>query len=438
MVQLNTTLPRLTDKVMNKIMPAQFSVTLTLVSADGSWRFAPLDLDATHIRQDFISNFTDDVIVTFKIAAANYHTLYQSRQGLRAILKLSFLDAHGSPQLSIPPIVKTYVATLVNPHDVSRTVTNVNLRVDPDMETTLKLFEPDAYRVRHESVSGIYRGNKLDDIIGHLANAYGLSKVHITATDNDHTWDHVLIPAYKQFKHVFDFLQHQYGVYYQGLTAYFTEGYLWVYPPFDTNPLFPTQVKIYQAKEGSYAGSPSFHTWESSDVLSVVSNHRAGNIDRSINDSENTGTAVMFTRASPEVDGIVSQNSGVLTYNQDTAIVIRRTTPNLTEDGKHFMRYAHQTDNIQHLTSHLAEMQHIETTITWDMAVPFQIKPGQLITYYSDENGKTVSRTGQVSRSYYKITRASGSGRINGKVVFECQGYLTLRLSPTAQVVSST
>ena len=434
----SSTMTSLLGSVMSSTSPAQFMVGLTLVSDDGSWTYEPMAIESFVVSQEFYEGFCDDVTLGFHISSKDYSELFNNRHGLRGVLTLTFLTSLSQISLQTKPMVRKYIVTLIDPRDPKMSMVNVNARVSPDTQVTLKLFEEQAYKVRRMSVSGGYINTDLSSVIGHLFNSYGLTNAHLTTVDNPHVFTQVVLPGAIEFHEVFGYLQSRYGVYNQGMAAYYTNGSLWVYPPFDTNPLFPTQVRLYQAAQGSYAAAPSFHKWETTDVLSIVTNGQPAVVDHSVNDSENNGTAITFLRAAPEVDGIISQSStGVLTYNQDSVITVRRATPNLTTPDEHYTRYAHQTDNIQQLTSHLSEKQHMEITVQWSMAVPFYLQPGQLVTYYSDENGKVVKRTGQTRKAVYITTRAPGGGRLNGRVVHQCHAALTLHLCPTPQVVSN-
>lgn len=436
MADTSSTLRQSIAEVMGVSTPSQFRVSIVLTNDNGTMdAYSPIEINRMTIDQQFYEKFTDDIYVNFKIASRDYHTLYVNRQGLRATLTLSFTDVMGYPSKASTPIVKQYVATLVDPKDMSKSTPDLQHRVVPDMELTLKLFDSDAYRLRHQGISGIYHDTQLPVVLGHILNTYGIAKSHIAPGVNTHTFPHVVVPGLHEFSTVFGYLQKYYGVYDLGLASYITDSTLWIFPPFDTNPVYPTHLRVYQAIVGAYAGAPSYHRQMDDTTLSIVLNNMPQVNDHAYRDSEHAGTAAMILRASPEIDGIVSQNSGVLTYNQDSSMIIRRSNPNLVEPDKHFVRYLGQTDNIQQVTSHLAAKQYVEASIQWSMAIPFKITPGQATTYFHDENGVTKSRTGQVRRIHYDITRASNGGRRSGTVVHQCHASVVLHLDPNEQTV---
>jgi hypothetical protein len=60
-------------------------------------------------------------------------------------------------------------------------------------------------------------------------------------------------------------------------------------------------------------------------------------------------------------------------------------------------------------------------------ADPFQLDPCHKVTYYYDQNGKMVGKSGIMEKAVYKISRMQ---QMNAKHLYGCVGAITLRLSP--------
>ncbi len=424
----NTTLAAAISAVMQQSTPAQYGLSIMLISSSNtSYTFTPTVIETMLIAQDYIGEYTDTIQMEFRISTADYADLFDQIQNLMAVLTITYLTYDARPALSIPPIQRQYKVTVVNPKDVRKQVVDAHLRTTPDNLICIKLIEPVVYPIRQIRIHGIYQSTTLSGVCRHIAQSLNIKNLQMVPLDNTHQYDHVTIPPFKDISNIYLWLHSTYGLYMKGVNFYFTNNRLYIYAPFDTTPTFPNAVTIYQAEEGAYAGATSFHKLSGNDI-EIVSNSRPTSQDLSQAGSENRGTAMMFLRASTLVDGIVNVDpTNGAQFNPDAAISVRLNTANLVDSSNQNSYYGKATDNPFSLASVLAERQALMTEIDWPHGIPFKLSPGGAVTYISDENSMTVKRTGIVESVRYAFGRAD---RNSATIMYVCMAKVKLRLQP--------
>lgn len=431
---LNKTLANAIAKVMNSNNDPFYNIEFKLLTTDGSLTYTPLHIEELYIGQDFIYGYGDQIKLTVPIAMSDYAKLYQVYNKLTAQLIIRSVDINGIKSTKAPILNKKYFPVFDNFKDPNKMMTDVASRVLPSPNNqTITLVEPELYHIRHMPMQGIFKDSNMAGVIAHLAANYSITNTYIQTPDNDHTYTQIVIPPYREFKDVFHLLQERYGVYMLGFNNYYTDGELYIWPTFDTDPKAPYSVRFLQADDGAYAGAPSFHNVETNG-LSVVINNSPNAQDHSLISAEHKGNSTQFLRTSTQIDGIMSQDeNGILTYNQDNVISVGLNNRRLARDGTNNSTYAHQTDNLYAVASELARDNYVSMVLNWPQARPGLIKPGSAVRYYSDENGKIGKRTGLIDSAYYMFKRGDRASTIT----YTCKGLLSARLDPNEQTVTS-
>lgn len=431
---LNKTLANAISKVMYVNNEPFYSLEFKIMSTDGTLTFTPIHVEELHIGQNFIYGYGDQIKVTFPIAMSDYAKLYAIYNKLTAQLIIKRVDINGIKSSKPPILVKKYFVVFDDLKDPTKMMTDVKSRVLPSKNNlTVTLIEPALYHIRHMPMQGIFKNSNMQGIMAHLAANYSIENTYIQTPDNDHVYGHIVIPPYKEFKDVFHHLQERYGVYMLGFNNYFTEDELYIWPTLDTNPKAPFYVKILQADDGAYAGSPAFHN-EETNGLTIVINNSPNAQDHSMISAEHRGNSAQFLRTSTQVDGIMSQDdNGLLTYNQDNVISVGLNNRRLARDDTNHSKYVHQTDNLFAVASELARDNFISMSLNWPQARPWLIKPGSAVRYYSDDNGKIGKRTGLIDSAFYMFKRGDRAS-VN---TYTCKGLLSARLDPNEQIVNN-
>lgn len=408
-------------------------ITITFLSGTDGYTYTPMRIESMYLAQDFIYGYGDQLKATLHVSMADYAELYKRYKNLVVQVIIREVDRTGV-KAKTTPMVKKFYPVFDNFKDPNKMMTDVKYRTEPAGNTiTVTLVEATLYHIRHMPVQGIFHDTDMAGIMAHIANMYQITDAYIQLPDNAHVYQQIVIPPYKEFKDVFHTLQERYGVYMLGLNNYFTEEKLYIWPIFDTTPKSTYYVKIFQADDGAYAGSSTFHRTETNG-LSIVINNSPNAQDRSLMSAESKGTSVQFLRSAAQVDGIVTQDeNGLLTYNEDNVITVGLNSDRLARDDANHSTYVHQTDNLFAIASELKRDHYVSMALIWPQAKPWLIKPGTAVRYYSDEDGKIGLRTGLVDKVLYEY-KAGDRGSV---LTYTCKATLLVRLDPTEQIVSS-
>lgn len=440
----NQALQSAIDGVLNAQSSTMSVVTLEFLSATNpTFSYSPLMINEVVIEQKFHDHedavgghYADVISATFDIASSDYAKLYDIQQDLKVIMTIQACDKNGLVKAKSPATKTTFKAMIMNARDLRKELTDVQYRTTPDTTMTVQLVEDPLYTLRLKPINVIYRAMTMSQVIRHIAASLSISKISLTAPDSDaNTFDQIYIPPYKEFGNVFEFLQQRYGVYMCGLTHYYTSGVLYVYAPYDTNAKTTNSLALYQAEQGYHVGASSFHSVTSTGDWQVVINEAPQMHDLSTASAENHGTSKMFLRAANTVDGIVSTTAaGLSEFADSSAVSINLKTANPLAGNTKNNQYTKTTDNVfaaaSELVSHHATIAHC----TWHNAVPLVITPGMAVSYFSDEAGKILKRTGICEAVTYGLTK---SARTSAGVTMLCMAHLTVRLDPTGATVTS-
>ncbi len=426
----NRILTQSIEAVMLARSPAQLLLDLTLISKSNSnFTYTPLIIDSLKINQDFAHSYTDSIIISFEIASADYANIQDNIQNLMAVLTFTSVDSIGRVVYTPAPHKLTYRATIVNPKDVRRQLSDVASRSLPDTTIELRLIEQTIYDLRHIEINGIYQTTTLAEVLTHLAQSFNFKTLHLVPPDNTHVYDHIIIPPSKGFDEVFTYLQSTYGVYMKGLNFYGSGGILYIYPPYETKPVFPQTCVVYQADDGAFAGASSFHKTTGS-TTEIVVNRESQSQDLTISAGENKGTASMFLRSSALVDGVVyvDPTTGPQ-YQSDVAATLRLQQPRLAQINAHNSSYVKATDNPFSMATSLAAGQALMLKADWAHAIPLLLQPGCAVRYSYDHNGAQLSQTGILEGAQYSLHR---NARGSFGIIYVCSGSLMFRLQPNS------
>lgn len=426
---LNSTLLKAATKVANSRDPAQFTVLAQFISeASGSkFSFYPIFIDSLRITRNYADNFADEIDLQMTVSPKDYALMQDQGQDLLCILTITYVDFHGKQVFTPAPRRIQYNAMINNPQDVRKAIPDIQEYTEPSLSLSVRLIEPTVYKLRQTKVNTVFQTVTVGQAIHCVTESFGITKLHLIEPDNSHVYDHISVGSYQGISSVYGYLQSSCGVYTKGINAYITDGCLYVYPPFETDPTYDKSLLCYQVDTGRFEGVESYHS-VSDKTVSLLVNTQPQSYDLSIAGSENVGTGFIFNRASRMTDGFTAIDSKQgAQFTDQPSLSVTLANPRTAIKGKNNLAHVPSTDNPYPYMSELAYHQASLMEVQWPKADPFQLDPCHRVIYYYDYNETMVSKTGILEKAHYAFTRQQRSG---DKFLFSCAGTLTLRLSP--------
>lgn len=430
----NTTLLKTADSIIKAQTPTQYSIKARFINsiASSTFSFYPLRIERLSINRNYAENFGDEIDLYFKISPHDYALMQDQGQNLICILTMTYLNKNRTVVQNPKPIQKQYYVSIINPADIRSMAPDVQNITTPSLDIRVRLIEKTIYDLRQIKLNTIFQNVTITQAIYAIANHFGIEKVHLTKPDNVHVYDHIPIKSYQPIAGVYPYLQKNFGVYQKGINSYVTDGVLYVYPAFDTDPDYDKSVKFYQVDLNRYAGAQSYHKTETN-LVSVVVANTPQVVDLSIAGSENVGTGFIFTKASKLVDGMSTLDSvSGAQYTEETSLAVSLKNPRTISSDSNNIIHIPPTDNPFPHMSRILSQQASLMTLKWEGADPFILDPPHKAEYMYDKNSVMYSRKGMIEKAQYEIVFTQ---KVSTYDLFSCVGLLTLRLSPNEMEV---
>lgn len=436
----NTFLQNEALNIVDSDSPTVFKLTFNMTSSsDPSYNFSPVMIGALEIDELYQKNIGDSILIHFKISDADYIELYERRHDLSGILTLEYCDNTGT-SLSPPKIsVKYYTVVLINPEDQTRNKVDAHLRIEFDGTIKLRLIETELYHLRHAKINTIYVGVTIKEVIKHATATFGIEDLYLVEPDNKYTYSHFCIPPMKSFSEFYEWLQTEYGVYMEGITTYYRDKKLYVYPPYDNKSnKFPFSLIVIQTDKGEYAGAACNHMF-SDKSLYVVTGEIVDMDDRAMIRADNVGTDISFYRSGESLDGTISvdpDDKQTVNFNPATGVTIGLNKTQLVKGKVKNTQYVGTIDNPFILASNLSAEDSLRISFSWVKAVPFAMFPGMRVSYLSDNRGILIKRSGildSISYKIFPISQAVG----NGLQLFTSIAHVVVNLNPYSETSTS-
>jgi hypothetical protein len=365
------------------------------------------------------NHFTDNVELYLQLQVLDMIKLYKNSKSLYIELMISFADLEtGREDLERGLIRKTYRVYLKDAEDILK---KYNLKQFKDVDdlnnkdkikleehntiipVVLQLIEPEMYEIRKKSLNGIFTNITIDQFIKYILKCMDISKINMVMPDNNTQYLHLYIdPEYSKFDIIFDYIQKRYGVYFNGFNYYFTNGIMYIYPPYDTNPSFRKEIlHIYRTAPRSYVGMQNYYKKEN-DNLYIVSNSDVNITKLSELGYENEGTHELFLRS----DNIINhrtQSGEKFFLNKNTICVANKKDS--IKNNTIVPSYKKPTINAYYRASSLTKKRAELVLLSWSYAMPFYLIPGHKVKIYYDDNTKIKIQNGILESVIYTFDR---------------------------------
>jgi hypothetical protein len=248
--------------------------------------------------------------------------------------------------------------------------------------------------------------------------------------DNQHVYDHLVIPPSFAFSEVFGYLQDTYGVYENGLSYYLENNTLYVYPPFDITSETTKVAHLYMDTPAGHPGGVSYHRVTDEGITEIVMQGTPTIADLSQVGGENLGTAYMFSRANKALDNYMDVDAdGNGRYTHRTSMIMSMDNARLATPGRDNIMHADRpTDNMYALRSNLVKYQAQTITCGWPHAAMGLLHPGQRIVYVHASKNHMARSKGILEAIAFDYVRQDSIG--DGEWAFTCNSKLRFRIAP--------
>lgn len=392
---LSTTLNASVEEIITSSSSNLMKIDCTLSSPNNSEFSITINkIYNLNIVQDFVDSYMDFIEIDFELTPTQYIEAIDNYQDLRCNLTISSTDKETLDKDTIldsyeykiifnekMDIFKDYNSSDLIPTD---TVAQQESHLSQRIPVTAQLVDPETYELRKRQFNFILRSCTVEDVLHFIANLLGISKVHIVTPDNTTLYNNFIIPPMLNFSNIFTYIHEKYGIYDEGLTYYYSDSVLYVYPIYKTEELVSDiTAHVYQVGKNNLVGQDGYHYYLEDDIH-LISN--TGSINQAMIEQgmENTGTAFMIQDGSNiidkwrcvEEDGFTIPITGVEVVGLDTDEGMSTDT--------HHPQFKFSSAN-KHI--HLSELSKITKTpinIGWQQAIPFTFKPGWKVKYHYD------------------------------------------------------
>ena len=423
--ELSTRLNAEVTKVTDGTEVGVFLPRCVIHNPNTGFKFTPRYVVALDIIQNFAESYMDATQVVIRINPTEYKNIIDNSCDLECTITLTPVNERsGSEILSQKPIIIKGSVVLKDQQDISKMIgANAipNNADKPDLtdtpgkneftsDFTFHLIDKASYALRHTQVNSILTGVTIEQVLHWVAQQMSIETIKIVPPDNTQTYDNFVIPV-MDISTVFNFIQKRYGIYSKGMSYYFTNNTLYIYPQFDTDSNNSTEsgiLRLISVPENWLAGNDHYHLTVDDDLW-VVSNTKKKMIALGSVGEENTGNVHVSANTDNQRDkSVIINTDGTVTRAASNLSVIqasnKKSSVNSTSQN---FKYVGQRSNIYQSTSEMAANNGSMLGCGWAQALPRSIPPGQVVSYqYDDVNQKFASQKGRVqSVAYTSVTQ---------------------------------
>jgi hypothetical protein len=415
-------------------------------SADTSWSMTITNAESLVIKQraDELGEYGDNIILEFQVTPKDYIELTRNYRNLCAKITLNWYDLiTKTKDTTKKAIEKDYRVFITRKVDLlsmesyrklvySSKDAELSNQVElPQHSNTilpleLQLIDKPLYDIRKKLVNTVLKNVNLTTAIRYIAGKLGVQRINMYKADNDLVYPMIIIdPDNAHFDRVFSYLQEKYGVYKAGLTYFFTNDTLYIYPAYGMDAIKDKIIQIVNVESGRYSGTDKPYKFKDKDAnkniytkMYLLNTENANPISMNESSSENTATIFSVSRADRAFDMADSTDPTNITIPKDNVCILGSEDDGMMDDTAIRMSHIKPTNNIYRLTTMLIAKSNEIYTIkipsivlfTQEVRYPHPIIVGQMciINYDTDEGVKT--KKGIITAVSYNCFRARDLG----------------------------
>lgn len=379
--------------------------------------------------RNFISGFTDHMVVTLRMTKAFYiEKVYPSRDNFKLKLKRTQVPEREEGVILDNKVVEedVYRGVLVNPinygNDSSGNTTPYEMTdtnaPNQYIEVAVQCLIPNVEKLMKMTFGGIFHGVPGDVVKGMLSEAFShvpgdISKKKVTGVDmvtpdNQTKYENILIPHGTRLIDLPRLVQSQfYGIYNYGIGSYITDNWWFLYPLFNHSRYDKEKVRLNISILPKSHGMDLRRTYSIyGDEVNVICTGGNKQVDESNASAINKGDGMRFYDTTKvKQDTLQKDDTGVYISNEASAksmVLAKR------EDDMNYYRTVsgRLNSSLALVQSELAQNNTVSMTLIWEHAHPMLLRPGMptRVTYYVgntryDINGTLVGVKGLVQQA---------------------------------------
>lgn len=428
------------------------------------YSFEPYVVNKFVIEQQFSRNYTDYISAVLTLTPVQLLILLDNYRDLNCtvilkecIPKLDYVDHTNI-------VYENTFKVILKDKEIKKRLPKKALlsdnAMDRNIEHSSQLFDnievqlvPDTeYILRKKKFNFIMRDATVKDVILYLAKSCEINKVCLTEPDNTKVYQNLIIPPQQTFSTCMELLQEYYGIYNKGLSYYYTNGILYIYPAYETSPTSKEGVHFYYAGQDAIAGAELYHAYSEDNMLHVVITSTPTIKDLADSGIENFGNTIMYQHSDRIIDlyssigeGIGGNNSrmglGEIDLKEPNTSIfsLKDTDFGISKDAYNIV-FDH-TANPYASTSDIYSYMRMMIGVQWQNAWPDSLKPGYLIHYHYDgediyrrtddesqeyaDNAEYMTRDGICEEVTYTIQPIQGS-KLSNRQNYSCVASIIL------------
>ena len=377
------------------------------------YEFEPYSVTKLVIEQQFNDSFMDNITLMVSLTPLQLVNILDNYRDLNCtiILKQRYpkFDFVFHDKVVFDETFKVVVKDKEIKKRLSKKALLPENKMDQNIEHSSQMFDrvefqlikEESYLLRKKKFNFMMRDVTVKDVILYMAKQCGIKQVCLTEPDNKQVYTNMIVPPQKTFVTCMEFLQNYYGIYNKGLSYYFTDNTLYIYPAYETNPTTKDSAHLYYAGEDAVTGVELYHAYSEDNMIHIVIASTPIIKDLVDGGIENFGNATLFQHSDRIVDLYSSIGEGVGNYparmgmgrldikEPNTSIFSPKDTDfGLSKDTYNIV-FKH-TNNLCKEKSDMYSYMRSLVAFKWQNAWPDSFKPGYLIHYHYD--GEDIER----------------------------------------------
>lgn len=256
------------------------------------------------ITQDFVENYADYIYMRVEVTPDHFQQLVNNHKNLKAELIFRYLDEY-TEEIGDEAVMKLKRKVLIrNYQNLNQNYTTEQLEDafrngDDLISIELELIEDELYHIRKKEIQFLARDVTMKDVILFVCKQLGFKKVHLVEPDNKRVYENFIMPPMQSMATVFDFLQYTegMGIYQRGCNYYYSNGIMYIYPQYDTEPENGFTTHIYNAGTYEFKGQQNYHRYDDKGNLHILTSEHTEiqNIVQAGVENRRTGSVLFRT-----------------------------------------------------------------------------------------------------------------------------------------------
>jgi hypothetical protein len=394
------------------------------------------------IIQDTLENYTDWTKLVIDVPIDLYERIQRVSQDLKCTIILNLVgndlevgDEIYRQEYFILVKDRTPLTTAFTTEEVLQTKKTADGLASMEME----LIPVELYQMRKQEFYFTAQDATVSDVIRYAVSQMGISTLFFIPPDNEYEYKNFVIPPSQKLSSFIDYVQNApgYGIYKRGISYYLTQGVLYIFPMFDTDPQYGATTHLYNAGNRDLVGLPRYHRFDVANNLHIVIPGSVNHEASAQRDIENVFSGrILHKTENQDGDWVTIDSSGNVTVNKNYGIVRKDLDMGIVnKEDLASAKICASNNNPYQQASEVASVYKNRMACSWANAVPLAIKPGHPVKFHYDvpddtgsSNTSVINKviTGVMEKTVYQFQLVENLT----KRVFCCDCQLQLAVEP--------